>query len=146
MKFPKPDDDRSILHGEILALALAQDASINAAFGQLRTVADQSEALIRRFDQSGERRFPFLSAMSLLGLKNGETATHTDIAECIRMYSTAPIEDPHEHWRRIVFGVLIGNLDDHLRNHGLLFDGDGRCRLSPAYDLYPVPFEDKYES
>ena len=62
------------------------------------------------------------------------------------MYSTAPIEDLHKLWRRIVFGVLIGNLDDHLKIHGLLFDGDGKCRLSPAYDLNPVPFEDKYES
>ena len=142
-KFPKPDDDRSIPHGEILALTLAQRSGLNAAFGQLLTVAGRSVALIKRFDRAGEHRFPFLSAMSLLGLKNGETATYTDIAECIRMYSSAPIEDLHELWRRIVFGVMIGNLDDHLRNHGFLYDGDGKWRLSPAYDLNPVPLEEK---
>ena len=59
------------------------------------------------------------------------------------MYSSAPTEDLHEPWRRVVFGVMIGNLDDHLRNHGFLYDGDGKWRLSPAYDLNPVPLEEK---
>ena len=59
------------------------------------------------------------------------------------MYSTEPTVDLHELWRRIVFGVLIGNLDDHLRNHGFLYDKDDQWRLSPAYDLNPVPLVEK---
>ena len=141
-KFPKPDDDRSIPHGEILALALAKKSGLNVASGRLETVAGRPVALIRRFDRAGENRIPFLSAMSLLGLNDGDTATYTDIAECIRMYSSAPTEDLHELWRRIVFGVMIGNLDDHLRNHGFLYDSDDKWRLSPAYDLNPVPLEE----
>ncbi len=142
-KFPKPDDDRSIPHGEILALKLAERAGVNVAQGRLEIVAGRPVALIRRFDRDGDRRIPFLSAMSLLGINDGEYATYTDIAECIRMYSSAPIEDLHELWRRVVFGVQVGNLDDHLRNHGFLHDGDGKWRLSPAYDLNPVPLEEK---
>ena len=99
--------------------------------------------LIDRFDRDGERRIPFLSAMSMLGLDDGDEATYTDIAEIIRMYSNAPMEDLHELWRRIVFNVLVSNLDDHLRNHAFLYDGDGKWRLSPAYDLNPVPIEEK---
>ena len=60
--------------------------------------------------------------MSLLGFKNGDYATNTDIAEVIRMYSSAPIEDLHELWRRIVFNAIVSNLDDHLRNQGFLYD------------------------
>ncbi len=142
-KFPKPDDDRSIPHGEILALTLARKAGLNVAFGRLQTVAGRPVALVKRFDREGGFRIPFLSAMSLLGLNDGDTGTYTDIAECIRMYSSAPIEDLHELWRRIVFGVMIGNLDDHLRNHGFLYVGEGKWRLSPAYDLNPVPLEKK---
>ena len=41
-------------------------------------------------------------------------------------------------WRRIVFSVLISNTDDHLRNHGFLYDGTDGWRLAPAYDLNPV--------
>lgn len=141
-KFPKPDDDRSIPHGEILALALAKKSGLNVASGRLETVAGRPVALIRRFDRAGENRIPFLSAMSLLGLNDGDAATYTDIAECIRMYSSAPTADLHELWRRIVFGVMIGNLDDHLRNHGFLYDSDDKWRLSPAYDLNPVPLEE----
>ena len=59
------------------------------------------------------------------------------------MHSSAPVEDLHELWRRIIFGVMIGNLDDHLRNHGFIYDRDGMWRLSPAYDLNPVPLEEK---
>lgn len=142
-KFPKPSDDRSIPHGEILALTLARKAGLNTALGQLQTVAGRPVALIKRFDRAGEYRIPFLSAMSLLGLDDGDTGTYTDIAECIRMYSSEPIADLHELWRRIVFGVMIGNLDNHLRNHGFLYEGDGKWRLSPAYDLNPVPIEEK---
>ena len=142
-KFPKADDDRSIPHGEALALTLAGKAGIQVAGAQLHQVAGRPVALIARFDRAGARRIPFLSAMSLLGLRDGDTAAYTDIAECIRMHSSAPTEDLHQLWRRIVFGVMVGNLDDHLRNHGFLHDRGDKWRLSPAYDLNPVPLAEK---
>ena len=43
----------------------------------------------------------------------------------------------------MVFSVLISNTDDHLRNHGFLYAGQGGWCLSPAYDLNPVPAEIK---
>ena len=138
-KFPKPDDDYSIPHGEILALMLADKAGISVAKGNLQMVGNLPVALIQRFDRIQEERIPFLSAMSLSGLHDGDSATYTDIAECIRMYSMSPINDLHELWRRIVFGVMISNLDDHMRNHGFLYAGNNQWRLSPAYDLNPVP-------
>jgi serine/threonine-protein kinase HipA len=46
-------------------------------------------------------------------------------------------------WRRIVFSILISNTDDHLRNHGFLWAGPAGWRLSPAYDLNPVPTDIK---
>lgn len=142
-KFPKQDDDRSIPHGEVLAMMLARKAGINAAKARIEDVAGRPVALITRFDRDNGQRIPFLSAMSLLGLNDGDEATYTDIAEAIRMYSSEPTEDLHELWRRIVFGVMIGNLDDHLRNHGFLYDHDDKWRLSPAYDLNPVPIAEK---
>ena len=142
-KFPKNDDDRSISHGEVLAMTLAAVAGINVAEAKLQDVAGRPVSLITRFDRDGDRRIPFLSAMSLLGLSDGDEATYTDIAEVIRMYSSAPTADLNELWRRIVFNVLVSNLDDHLRNHGFLYDRDNQWRLSPAYDLNPVPLAEK---
>src|ERR1700678_1380608 len=46
-------------------------------------------------------------------------------------------------WRRIVFNIMISNTDDHLRNHGFLYEGPDGWRLSPAYDLNPVPVDIK---
>ena len=46
-------------------------------------------------------------------------------------------------WRRIVFNILISNTDDHLRNHGFLYESARGWRLSPAYDLNPVPVDVK---
>ena len=43
-----------------------------------------------------------------------------------------------ELWRRIVFYILTSNSDDHLRNHGFLLTPKG-WRLSPAFDINPVP-------
>ena len=142
-KFPKPDDMRSIPHGEVLAMTLARKAGLRVAAARIEDVAGRPVALIKRFDRRGRRRIPFLSAMSLLGLHDGDVAAYTDIAECIRTWSSAPTEDLHELWRRIVFNILAGNLDDHLRNHGFLYDGEGAWRLAPAYDLNPVPLEEK---
>lgn len=142
-KFPKIDDDRSIPHGEVLAMKLALRAGIDAAPARLVDVAGRPVALITRFDRRNGQRIPFLSAMSLLGLEDGDEATYTDIAEVIRRHSSEPTKDLHELWRRIVFNILIGNLDDHLRNHGFLYDRNDQWRLSPAYDLNPVPKQDK---
>jgi serine/threonine-protein kinase HipA len=38
-----------------------------------------------------------------------------------------------EMFRRMCFNYAIGNTDDHLRNHGFLFEGT--WRLAPAFDL-----------
>ncbi len=48
-----------------------------------------------------------------------------------------------ELWRRIVFSILISNTDDHLRNHGFLYEKNSGWRLSPAYDMNPTPLEIK---
>ena len=41
--------------------------------------------------------------------------------------------------RRILFVILVSNTDDHLKNHGLLYEGAGGWTLSPAFDINPQP-------
>jgi serine/threonine-protein kinase HipA len=67
-----------------------------------------------------------------------------EIADALRQYGAKPEEDAAELWRRIVFSIMISNTDDHLRNHGLLYDSaGGGWRLAPAYDLNPTPTDVK---
>jgi serine/threonine-protein kinase HipA len=98
--------------------------------------------LLRRFDRGGVR-LPFLSAMSMLGAKDNEDHSYLEFVDVLRQHGAAPKEDMHALWRRIVFSILISNTDDHLRNHGFLWAGPAGWRLSPAYDLNPVPADIK---
>jgi serine/threonine-protein kinase HipA len=78
-----------------------------------------------------------------LGAIDNEPHSYLEIAEAIRQYGAEPKEDLEQLWRRIVFNVLISNTDDHLRNHGFLYAGPAGWRLSPAYDMNPVPIDIK---
>ena len=77
--------------------------------------------------------------MSMLGASDRETHSYLEIADAVRQHGAAPVEDLKQLWRRIVFSILISNTDDHLRNHAFLYEGNDGWRLSPAYDLNPVP-------
>jgi serine/threonine-protein kinase HipA len=138
-KFPHPADDLNTVLWEALALGLARSAGIDIPQHTVRTVARKPVIIVSRFDRDGKRRIPFLSAMSMLGAHDNETRSYLEIADALHRHGAAPRQDLAELWRRIVFNVLISNSDDHLRNHGFLFAGGRGWRLSPAYDLHPVP-------
>jgi serine/threonine-protein kinase HipA len=138
-KFPKPDDTRDIAAGEVLALKLAQQAGIHVAEHQLVPVGTKSVSVITRFDRDELGRISFVSAATLLALSPGERGAYTLLADGIRQYGDNVAADLRELWRRLVFSLLIGNYDDHFRNHGFLMRKPGRWALSPAYDINPVP-------
>lgn len=142
-KFPHKDDEIDTERWEAVALALAAKAGIPVPDWRLETIAGKAIMLLRRFDRSGGARIPFLSAMSMLGAKDNEQHSYLEFADALRQYGAAPKRDMHALWRRIVFNVLISNTDDHLRNHGFLYDGTNGWRLAPAYDLNPVPVDIK---
>ena len=50
----------------------------------------------------------------------------------------APIEDRQELFARMVFNAVIGNDDDHPRNHAVIWQqAYKRWRLSPSFDVVP---------
>lgn len=142
-KFPRRDDEINIVMWEAVALTLAKEAGIAVAEGRVENVGNKPVLLLRRFDRDGARRIPFLSAMSMLGSKDNETRSYLEIVDALRQYGAAPKADMEALWRRLVFNILISNTDDHLRNHGFLYEGPDGWRLSPAYDLNPQPTDIK---
>ena len=140
-KFPRRDDEFNTVLWEATAMALARNAGIAVPAGRIETVAKQPVLLLRRFDRDGARRIPFLSAMSMLGARDHETRSYLEIVDALRQHGAAPRKDMEELWRRLAFSILISNTDDHLRNHGFLYEGRDGWRLSPAYDLNPVPVD-----
>jgi len=140
-KFPRKDDEIGIVIWERVALALAEKAGIVVPSVRLEAAAKKPVLLLRRFDREGQRRIPFLSAMSMLGASDKEPRSYLEIADALRQHGASPTEDIEALWRRLVFNVLISNTDDHLRNHGFLHQGLAGWRLSPAYDLNPTPID-----
>ena len=142
-KFPNQGEELNIVLWEAVALRLAAKAGIAVPAWRIETAAGKPVLLLRRFDRDGGERLPFLSAMSMLGAANNEARSYLEFVDVLRQHGAAPKEDMHALWRRIVFSVLISNTDDHLRNHGFLWAGPAGWRLSPAYDLNPVPVDIK---
>jgi serine/threonine-protein kinase HipA len=142
-KFPRKDDEVSTVLWEAVALELAEKSGIDVASGRVEKIGKKPVLILQRFDRKGARRIPFLSAMSMLGAKDNQPRSYLEIVDALRRYGAAPKRDMEALWRRIVFNILISNTDDHLRNHGFLFEGPDGWRLSPAYDLNPVPVDIK---
>jgi serine/threonine-protein kinase HipA len=142
-KFPRKDDDYNTVLWEAVALTLAQKAGIAVPDARIEAVGDKPVLVTRRFDRRDGQRIPFLSSMSMLDARDNQTRSYMEIADALRQHGAASKDDVRALWRRIVFNVLISNTDDHLRNHGFLYNGPTGWRLSPAYDLNPVPVDVK---
>ncbi len=138
-KFPKETDDYSIELWESVALILAERAGIRAPHHELIRVAGRPVMLSRRFDRAPGTRVPFLSGLSVLGLMDGERGSYPELVDVLTLHGAQASADVRELYRRMMFNVLISNVDDHLRNHGFLWTGPKGWTLSPVYDLNPTP-------
>jgi len=140
-KFPSRHDEQNTGAWEQVAHELAKACGLNVPESRLERFSDAgSTYLVKRFDRSGTRRIHFSSAMSLLGQTDGASgSSYLDLADFITKAGASPKEDLAELWKRIVFSMAVSNTDDHLRNHGFLLTEKG-WRLSPMYDVNPVPY------
>ncbi len=139
-KFTSVHDQQPIERVEVATLRLAEACGIRTPEARLE-LAETSfpVALIQRFDRRGTARIPYISARTALGKTGTELGSYTEIVDFMRSYSSDPAEDFRELYRRLVFTILVSNKDDHLKNHGFLYVGAGRWRLSPVFDVNPAP-------
>ncbi|MFM8454453.1 MAG: type II toxin-antitoxin system HipA family toxin, partial [Gammaproteobacteria bacterium] len=142
-KFPRKDDEFNVVVWEVLALSLAEKAGIKVPVWRLENILGKPVLIIKRFDRKNTQRIPFLSAMSMLGAADNEQHSYLEIAYALAQYGSSPEEDMAELWKRIVFTVMISNTDDHLRNHGFIYERYKGWRLSPVYDVNPTPIDIK---
>jgi serine/threonine-protein kinase HipA len=142
-KFPRETDEYSVETWEEIALRLAERAAIATPDHELLQVAGKAVLLSRRFDRAETVRIPFLSAMVMMGSKDGERGSYPEIVDALAQHGAQAKTDARALYRRVAFNVLISNVDDHLRNHGFLWLSKSGWSLSPAYDLNPVPTDIK---
>lgn len=139
-KFPSGHDDYDVAAWEFLTYQLAIAAGIEMADCQMARYDNGYHTfLTKRFDRTPNSRLHFTSAMTQLGYYDGDyEASYLEIAQFLTEQGSRTREDLAQLWRRIVFNIAVSNSDDHLRNHGFIYQRNGWV-LSPAYDINPNP-------
>jgi serine/threonine-protein kinase HipA len=141
-KFSSTSDIYSVIKAEFIAMRLAELSGLRVAPVTLAQSSHKDVLLIERFDrvrkEAGYLRKPMVSALTLLGLDEmmGHYASYETLCELIRHRFTDPKKTLKELFGRLVFNILVGNTDDHARNHAAFWDGD-KLTLTPAYDICP---------
>jgi serine/threonine-protein kinase HipA len=165
-KFQSKNDAFNIPAVECASLLLAREAGLNVPPVNTRIIGDRRIMMIRRFDRYwlaqgtlptvatdlmllpadglSERRMGFVSGLTLVGCDETESRTksYADLAIAVRKYCHPSVirADNEELFKRMVFNIFVSNDDDHLRNHGFLWDPRlPGWRLSPLYDVLPRP-------
>ena len=140
-KFTSHNDSRAAERAEAATLRLARLCGIDAPDVVLveGPIKQQPIAVIERFDRFEGKRFPYVSAQTMLNSPTADNRTYAEIADAIRMHGAEPRSDLRNLFQRVLFTILISNVDDHLKNHGFLYAGNGRWRLSPIFDVNPFP-------
>lgn len=140
-KFTSHRDTRAVERAEAGTLSLARLCGITAP--DVRIVAGPKKlpiAVIERFDRMKEnRRIPYISAQSMLDSKTADDGTYTEIADAIRANGAEPKSDLRNLFQRILFTILVSNVDDHLKNHAFLYANNNKWSLSPIFDVNPFP-------
>jgi serine/threonine-protein kinase HipA len=147
-KFSASTDTYSLVKAEYIAMKLAMKVGIDVATVELTSAMNKDVLLIERFDRyssetenGGGRvwcRKPMVSSLTIFGYPEMEAryASYELLTEKVRHQFTKPRATLHELYRRMVFNILVGNTDDHARNHAAFWDGK-QLSLTPAYDICP---------
>ena len=141
-KFSSSTDAFSVIKAEFVAMRLARLAGLDVAPVTLSQALGKDVLLVERFDRElterGWLRRAVVSGLTLLGLDErlAAHASYEELADIVRARFTAPLPALGELFARMTFNILVGNTDDHARNHAAFWDGAWHA-LTPAYDICP---------
>lgn len=166
-KFASRHDAFDVPAVECAALQLASHAGLDVPPVRTMMLGKRRIMLIRRFDRywaaadstpapaaellaagpgdgRSEHRMGFVSGLTLVACDESESRTksYADLAEAVRRHCHPSIirQNNEELFKRMVYNILVSNDDDHLRNHGFVWDARlPGWRLSPLYDVLPRP-------
>lgn len=141
-KFPSRKDDYDVALWEHFCHIMGRKAGLNVAETRIINGENHHILLSKRFDRNTVgKRIHFASALTLLGLEDGDNASsgygYTDIVDFMIQRGSNVEANLEELYRRVAFYIIVGNSDDHFRNHGFLLTRKG-WELSPAYDINPT--------
>jgi serine/threonine-protein kinase HipA len=90
---------------------------------------------VRRFDRSACGRVHIGDFAQVLNLKPSQKYGYANYETLTRVIAALVPSDVDELLRRLVFQILAGNGDAHVKNWSLIYPDGVQARLAPAYDL-----------
>lgn len=109
---------------------MCKDAGIVMPETGLRRFDKTSHFIIKRFDRvDGDK----VHMQSLRAMKGEATSYEEAFDVLVRL--KLDYMDREQLFRRMVFNVVAGNIDDHDKNISFLMDKNGNWSLAPAYDV-----------
>ena len=138
-KFGSTTDIHPVVESEFVAMTIAKQIGLNVADVKLKYLSNNKPVLlVKRFDREriDGKLFckPIVSALTVLQLDEmtSRYASYSDLAGFCH--------DKKDLFQRIVFNLMIGNTDDHARNHSFFWnDKTETITLTPIYDIAPIP-------
>lgn len=147
-KFSSSADVRPVVQAEAVAMLLAARAGVQVADVEVVEADGRKVLLVDRFDRrvasgtdGGLERRQMVSMLTVLGLSEASAryGSYAQMAQQIRLGPWSEVSRTlRELFTRLVLNVVVGNTDDHLRNHAAFWEGH-RLSLTPAYDIAPQP-------
>lgn len=140
-KFGSTTDVHPVVESEFIAMTIAKQIGLNVSDLKLEYLSSGKPViLVKRFDREridGKLYCkPIVSALTVLQLEEmtSRYASYADLAGFCRG------NDKKDLFKRIVFNLMIGNTDDHTRNHSFFWnDKTETITLTPIYDIAPIP-------
>ncbi|MBQ9474980.1 MAG: type II toxin-antitoxin system HipA family toxin, partial [Bacteroidales bacterium] len=130
LKYDSENDLYPFARMEYAYSRMCKDAGIITPFTELRTFDKATHFLSKRFDRENGNKIHMQSLRAING-GAGSYEEAFDVLNKLKMdYS-----DKEQLFRRMVFNVVAGNIDDHDKNISFLMDKSGNWSLAPAYDV-----------
>jgi serine/threonine-protein kinase HipA len=103
--------------------------------------------LVKRFDRTPESKLHWEEFSQLLDrpAEARYDGSYSEMADFIRRNPRAEPADIDRLFRRVLACILVGNNDAHLKNFGMIYEGD-RMRLAPVYDFLAVALYPEFNS
>ncbi|HEY7853769.1 MAG TPA: HipA domain-containing protein [Aquiluna sp.] len=137
-KFPHANDKWDVMAWEAWSLGLSKAFGLNVPEFRTIMIDGKTVLLLNRFDRVLDKRIGYVSAMTMLGKNDGDSADYLELVEAITTQGAQVKEQLLELFKSVLVSVAIRNTDDHLRNHGFLRTRGG-WNLSPLFDVNPTP-------
>lgn len=123
-------DDFPFTQMEMAYHWMAKEAGITMMPSRLLRIDGRIHFLTARYDRAGGRKIH----TQTLAAMNPSADSYEDMFEVCRKLDI-PANEQSELFRRMVFNVMGGNVDDHVKNFSFMMEPDGNWHITPAYDV-----------